>query len=99
MLSNASLGMEQRLRDLLGIAHLFDPLVSSATIGLAKPDPAAFHATLERLGLPPEECFFIDDTAVNIAASTALGLTAYHFGDAPGLRAALREAGVSISIT
>ncbi len=97
MLSNASDGMEVRLRDLLGVAHLFDPLVSSAAIRVAKPDPRAFTITLDRLGLPAGDCFFIDDTPVNIEAATKLGIHAHLFKDGATVRTALRDAGLPVT--
>lgn len=96
MLSNASDGMEQRMRDQFGIAHLFDPLINSATIRVAKPDQRAFTITLERLGLAAEDCFFIDDTLVNIEAASGMGIRAHHFQDAPTLRAALASEGLPL---
>lgn len=50
--------------------------VFSNEIGLRKPDPAAFHALTDALGVPPAETVFIDDNADNVAAAVALGFHA-----------------------
>ena len=96
MLSNASDGMEERMREQFKIAHLFDPLINSATIRVAKPDERAFTITLERLGLAAAECFFTDDTLVNITAAKGLGIRSHHFQDEEGLRRAIAAEGITL---
>ncbi|GAA2255506.1 HAD-IA family hydrolase [Kitasatospora cystarginea] len=53
----------------------FDEVVLSAEHGVRKPDPAVFRLTLGKLGLPAEECLFVDDSEENLAAAAELGLT------------------------
>jgi putative hydrolase of the HAD superfamily len=60
----------------------FNHLVFSARIGLAKPDPAVFRATLDRLGVAPADVLFVDDRAENVAAAAAVGLQTCRFTDA-----------------
>lgn len=50
----------------VGVWDLFDVHVVSELVGMAKPDPAIYQLTLERLGLPAERCVFVDDHAVNL---------------------------------
>lgn len=52
----------------------FDVLVLSGEVGLRKPQPEMFAAAVERLGLTPEECVFVDDLAVNVTAAEAVGI-------------------------
>lgn len=52
----------------------FSALLSSAMIGIRKPDPAAYLAATEALGLPPQECVFVDDLLENVEAACALGM-------------------------
>jgi hypothetical protein len=47
----------------------FDLYVNSAEVGLAKPDPAIYQLTLDRLGVRPEEAIFIDDHVRNTDAA------------------------------
>lgn len=62
----------------------------SYELGVMKPDPAFFHRGLERLGLDPAECLFIDDQAANCTAARACGIESIHYTDAPSALAALR---------
>ena len=96
MLSNASPGMEGRLKDLLGIAHLFDPLLSSASLGCAKPDEQIYRLALERIGEPAEACFFVDDLPQNIAAARSLGIRGHVFVDAPSVMSAMAAEGIDL---
>lgn len=96
ILSNAAPNMEHRIGVLCGLSKWFDPIISSATIGIAKPDRRAYEHTLQAIGRRPEECFFVDDTKANVEAAEAMGIRGYHFGDTPGLIAALRAQGVDV---
>lgn len=42
---------------------------------MAKPDPAIYELTLERLGLPGQACVFVDDRPRNLPPAAALGIT------------------------
>jgi putative hydrolase of the HAD superfamily len=53
---------------------MFELVISSARVGMAKPDAAIYHLTLERLGLAPHEALFIDDLVRNTSVAEALGL-------------------------
>jgi putative hydrolase of the HAD superfamily len=55
----------------------FDVLLSSASIGFRKPDPRAYLAVADALGLQPSECAFVDDLPENVEAARALGMTAW----------------------
>jgi len=79
ILSNADISLEDRMRDGLGIYDLFDTVISSAAVGMAKPDHRIYHLAAERLGLPPEECVFIDDLERNVTAAREVGMAAVHF--------------------
>lgn len=73
----------------------FDDLVVSALVGLAKPDEAIFRLAADRIGVSPEQCFFIDDLEPNVVAATNVGMAGHHFrGDYAALHADLRAAGI-----
>ncbi|MCS7294668.1 MAG: HAD family phosphatase [Chloroflexota bacterium] len=97
LLSNAAPGLEEDLQRKFRIAHLFDDVVNSATVRLAKPDPRVFRLAAERLGVPPESCFFTDDLAHNVEGARSVGMTAHQFRGASDLAAALRAAGVEVT--
>jgi putative hydrolase of the HAD superfamily len=70
---------------LLGLDHLFDGLLNSAVLGVAKPDPAAYaaaHASIEEhLGEPiaRHRVWFTDDRAANVEAAREFGWDAALF--------------------
>ncbi len=72
----------------------FDVLIWSFEHKMAKPDPAIYALTLERLGTRPEEALFIDDRMANIEAARALGLLAIQFYTIENLRENLVAAGL-----
>jgi epoxide hydrolase-like predicted phosphatase len=61
------------------IDELFELVVDSAFVGLRKPDAAIYALTLERLGVEPERCVFVDDLDVNCESARALGMAAVRF--------------------
>ena len=65
--------------DVVRLSDLFDDVVVSAEVGLAKPDPEVFRLAARRLGVPPEACVFVDDWEVNVAAAREVGMAAVHF--------------------
>lgn len=85
--------LESILREFSWIGN-FDVLVWSFQLKMAKPDPAIYRHTLERLGTRPEETLFIDDRRVNVETARALGLMAIEFTTAERLRQELMAAGM-----
>ncbi|MFF4343050.1 HAD-IA family hydrolase [Kitasatospora sp. NPDC001540] len=69
-----------------GVWNLFDVRVISGIEGLAKPDPAIYRRTLERMGLAGSDCVFVDDHRQNLAPAEALGITTV-LADGPGTAA------------
>lgn len=90
LLSNISIGFAEQYHEVEWIRELFslfDGLVFSGPIGMAKPDPAIFEHLLTHYGLRAEECVFIDDAPRNITACEAVGIRGILFdGDAANLR-------------
>ena len=72
----------------------FDVLIWSFEHKMAKPDPAIYRLTLEKLGTQPGETLFIDDKQANIDAARALGLVAIQFSTIEKLRDDLIAAGL-----
>ena len=56
--------------------ELFDGVVISGEVGMHKPQPEIYRLGAERVGLPPEECVFVDDLRENCAGAEAVGMTA-----------------------
>lgn len=55
-------------------ADLFDNIFVSHEMHLAKPDPEIYRQTVRQIGRPAEQCFFIDDTLINVTAARFEGL-------------------------
>jgi putative hydrolase of the HAD superfamily len=76
VVSNAE-GQVARDLDRAGFAGLFETVVDSFLVGVAKPDPAIFALALERLGLRAERTVFVGDVpSVDVAGARSAGLTA-----------------------
>jgi putative hydrolase of the HAD superfamily len=81
----------------LGLTDVFEPIFNSAEIGFAKPDARVYAHVVEALGAAPEEIFFVDDSATNVAGAVAAGLRAHQFANAAALRLALRAHGLPLA--
>ncbi|MGI8710823.1 MAG: HAD family hydrolase [Acidimicrobiales bacterium] len=75
------------------IAATFDRLLFSWRLGAAKPDPAAYAAVTDALGIAPRSVFFADDSEPNVDGARAAGWTAHHFTTVDALRLDLAESG------
>jgi HAD superfamily hydrolase (TIGR01509 family) len=97
ILSNADLTLRGRLEGDLAIHHLFDDIVCSAEVGMAKPETAIFRMAAERLCLPPRVCVFVDDLDANVEAARQVGMQAVLFRQDKGhdLRSQLAALGVA----
>lgn len=87
--SNASLRLLKCYQMIPGIEY-FDGILFSAQVKCIKPQREMYEHLFNRFSLKPEECFFIDDVALNIEGARACGMDGYCFAD--GDEAALRTA-------
>jgi putative hydrolase of the HAD superfamily len=94
LLSNATKDLEEMLLEHHGITDLFDVIINSARVGMAKPDVRIFHLAAERLGVPASACVFTDDLAHNVEGALAAGMRAFQFQGAAHLESELRALGV-----
>lgn len=96
VLSNADVSLRGRLVEEMRIHHLFDDIVCSAEVGMAKPEPEIFRLAAARLGVAPEECVFVDDWDQNIDAARQVGMIGvlYRVDKGDDLAALLAAAGV-----
>ena len=53
---------------------LFDVVVDSCEEGIRKPDPQIYLRCAERLGVAPESCLFLDDSADNVRGAESTGM-------------------------
>jgi putative hydrolase of the HAD superfamily len=57
----------------------FDVIVDATHTKILKPDPRAYGAVCDALGLAPQNCVFVDDQERNIKGAIACGLSAVWF--------------------
>lgn len=58
---------------------LFDDIIFSCNVGLAKPYDDIYNFAVKKWGISPEESIFIDDKAVNLEGFSKLGGNVYCF--------------------
>lgn len=57
---------------------LFDAVVISGDVGMRKPEPDIYRYAAAQVGVPPEQCVFVDDLVVNVRGANAVGMHAVH---------------------
>ncbi len=96
LLSNAWNDLRHVMQERFHFDGLFDDLVISAEVGLAKPDPRIFQLAVERLGVQPSEAVFVDDVLANAEAAQRVGLQAIHYQNNAQLFNALERLNVGM---
>ena len=81
ILSNVSQAVSEKGKSIPGLwpEVVFDPLVLSFEVGLAKPDVRIFQHAIKVAGCEPSEILFIDDIEANVAAAQTAGLQTFLF--------------------
>jgi FMN phosphatase YigB (HAD superfamily) len=72
----------------------FREIFLSSTIGLRKPDAAAYDHVVKAIGVPASRIVFFDDLAENIDGARARGLTAVHVTSPEDVAEALAALGI-----
>jgi len=70
---------------------VFDHMVISAEVGVAKPEPKIYHIALEQFQVQAGEAVFVDDFIENIDACKKLGMKGIHFKNREQAIEELRE--------
>ena len=86
----------EELREHLDLDAYFEGVWASYELGARKPDAAFYERLLERVGVEPEQCLFVDDREENCTAARASGLPAHRFVGVVDLRARLRAEGLAL---
>lgn len=97
MITNNSIEWVDYINRKYGLNKIFDLIVNSADVCMAKPDPEIYEFTLKKLNLKPEECIFIDDLERNIRSAKDLGMKTILFESAKKLKSELSKFGVKIN--
>jgi putative hydrolase of the HAD superfamily len=77
-----------------GVLGHFRDIFLSSSIGLRKPDAAAYDHVVKAIGVPASRIVFFDDLAENIAGAQARGLIGVHVTSPDDVAAALAALGI-----
>ena len=77
-----------------GVLGHFREIFLSSSIGLRKPDAAAYDHVVKEIGVPAGRIVFFDDSADNIAGARARGLFAVHVTSPDDVAEALAALGI-----
>jgi HAD superfamily hydrolase (TIGR01509 family) len=58
----------------IGLAPLFEALVSADEVGVGKPDPAVFLAAADRVGVKRERCVVVEDAPAGLLGARRAGM-------------------------
>jgi putative hydrolase of the HAD superfamily len=92
MLTNNVREWEPLWRSMLPVDEIFETVVDSGFVGCRKPESKIYSLTLDRIGLPPGACLFVDDVLVNCEGAEKAGIAAIHFQDNQQAIAEIRQA-------
>jgi epoxide hydrolase-like predicted phosphatase len=81
MLTNNVREWEPLWRSMLPVDEIFETVVDSGFVGCRKPESRIYAMTLERIGIAPDACLFVDDVEVNCEGARKAGINAVHFRD------------------
>ena len=74
IISNDSSRWSKYLREKFDLNKYFDVISISGDLKIQKPDERIFLHTIEKLGLKPEDCIYIDDREGNLEAAKKVGM-------------------------
>ena len=74
IISNDSSGWSKYIREKFELNQYFDVISISGDLKIRKPDERIFLLTAEKLGVRPEDCFYVDDRRNNLEAAKKLGM-------------------------
>ncbi len=95
--TSANARNRQKTAEMLGIAPLFEVAVDASNFEHPKPSPEVFLIALEKLGLPADSCWVVEDAINGVLAAKAAGCFAVGLTTSFS-REALEEAGADMVI-
>lgn len=97
MLSNLGRGWFQDLFPETEVQQLFDDILVSGDVRMAKPQPEIYTLSLQRLGVKAEEVLFVDDREENCSGARAVGMRAYRYKELQPFLQELASLGITLS--
>lgn len=96
LLSNATFRLHADLAA-HGLTAVFDLVVSSSGLGIAKPDQGFFQHALQALGITAADALYVDDSAQNVHAAEEIGIRSWQFTSADAMRAWLSDQDAAVT--
>jgi len=81
-------------REKYDFLNLLDDMVISGYVGYVKPEPEIYHIILEKIGMPAQDCLFIDDSLPNIKQANTMGFNTIHFASPEKLKKEITQLGL-----
>jgi HAD superfamily hydrolase (TIGR01509 family) len=91
MLSNAASGLVESFFSADDMKKYFDDIVLSYKVRLTKPDQEIYLLAIDRIGVAPHECIFVDDDWRNVMAAEAVGMHGIVYRDFAQFRIDLQD--------
>ena len=89
LLSNAPLGLVEKMFEEYGLTCLFDKMVVSSAIGLAKPDLEIYRYCVAQFDREYDKIYMIDDNSANLEPLKEIGITPILFTGAESVASVL----------
>lgn len=89
IISNSADGARREETRRYAFDKLFDPIIYSHEVRVAKPDPAIFELTCTRMRLAPAQTIFVDDVPGHVTAAGTVGMHAIVHVSTPETMAAV----------
>jgi epoxide hydrolase-like predicted phosphatase len=101
LLTNADDVFRPLLQTKFHVDQLFNHIIISAEVGIAKPDIEIFRQTCKIVNALPPECIFIDDSPANVQSAKSIGMYSIQYlnsryKNTNSLKKELRMLGISL---
>jgi len=96
LLSNINTLHYQYLKKKFDVFDIFDNILASCDLGLAKPDPLIYKKALDMLGVMPRQAVYFDDRAELVEMAAGLGVRSFLFRDTEQFKKDLLACGIDI---
>ncbi|MFZ6026146.1 MAG: HAD family hydrolase [Chloroflexota bacterium] len=91
IISNALSDVRATIASQWHFEDAFDVIVTSAEVGVMKPDARIFQVALQALAVQPQQAVFIDDFPRNVEGAKVIGMQAIHFRNPGQVKDELRQ--------
>ena len=94
-INNESRELNYYRMEQFALRKIFRLFFSSCFVGLRKPEEGIYRLALDTTQIPPEECCFIDDRALNLECAAKLGMHTIEMDSLDQLSSDLEKLGVN----